>query len=127
MKYEVREYYISRDKTLLIVNTHKNGGYDFKDATKRPSKGMLWQFEKSTEDNTFYQSRNPVLPKHSDLTTFWEANDISKDMVKTAYDACKETTVGSWSKDPYETLNDTEWLAGESERDENETKGMSKC
>ena len=123
--HEVREYYISKEKTPLTVNTYKDGGYDFKETIKRPSKGMIWQFERSTEDTTSYQSRNPALPKPSEVT-FWEENEISRDMVMTALDACKETYVGSYSESPHEKLNDTEWLAGLAERDPRKTEGMSK-
>ena len=123
--HEVREYYIAEEKTPLTVNTYKDGGYDFKETIKRPSKGMIWQFEKSTEDKSFYQSRNPALPEPSEVT-FWEKNEISKDMVMTALDACKETYVGSYSEPPYKNLSDSEFLAGESERDPGKTEGMSK-
>ena len=123
--HEVREYYIAEEKTPLTVNTLTDGGYDFKETIKRPSKGMIWQFEKSTEDTTSYQSRNPVLPGPSEVT-FWEENEISRDMVMTALDACKETYVGSYSEPPYTNLSDSEFLAGESERDPGKTEGMSK-
>ena len=135
---EVREYYMAEEKTPLrrlwvMLFGHgglerlwyENGLNDLEEAIKRPSHGMIWQFEKSTEDNTFYQSRNPALPARSDKT-FWEKNDISKRMVMTALDACKETYVGSYSKPPHEPLSDQEWLAGESERDPCKTAGMSK-
>ena len=121
---EVKEYYVAEDKTPITVNTYKDGGYDFKEAGKRPSKGMPWHFEKSEEENTFFQSRGPALTEHADITTLWEKHEISRGMVRMALDVCKETYVGSYSKKPHAPLSDEEWLAGKPEPDPRE--GMSK-
>ena len=117
---EIREYYITEDMTPLTINAYQDGGYKFKEATMRPTRGMVWQFEKLDEDNTYFQSRGPALPKQSDLTAFWEKHEINKGMVRMALDACKETYVGSYSKPPHKPLRDEEWLAGKPEPDSRE-------
>ena len=117
---EIREYHINEDKTLITVKTDMDGGYDFLETTKRPSKGNIWKFGKSIEKDTFVQSLGPALPPRSDSTTFWEKHEINKGMVRTALDVCKETYVGSYSKLPYHPLSDEEWCAGKPDPDPRE-------
>ena len=120
MHLEIREYYIAEDKTPLTINAYQDGGYRFKEATMRPMRGMVWQFEKHDEDNTYFQSIGPAHPMQSDLTGLWEKHEINKAMVRMALDACKETYVGSYSKPPHDPLSDDEWLSGKPEPDSRE-------
>ena len=55
------------------------------------------------------------------------SKEVGAGTVKHPVDACKETYVGSYSEPPYTNLSDSEFLAGESERDTREKEGMSKC
>ena len=76
-KVEVREYYLEQDRDQLIIA----GGPDvealeFTDGvSKKPSKGMIWLFEK--DQGRYFQSTEPVLPAPSDASeAFGNAHNL---------------------------------------------------
>ena len=93
---EVRDYYLGQDRDSLNVNSSTSvETIEFSDGVaKKPSKGMIWLFEK--DRGRFFQSLDPVLPSHSEVTgTFWGSHNLTGDMVEEALSVCQETYEGS--------------------------------
>ena len=100
-KVEVREYYLKQDRDRLDIE----GGPDVdtvefgEGVSKKPSKGMIWLFEK--DKGRFFQSTEPVLPAPSDASeAFGGAHNLTGDMVKEVLSVCQETYEGSDDKPP---------------------------